>query len=195
VNNEPSKAELLRHKLKSIIIDKVDFNKADIKDVIQFLVTKSKEIDPDKVGVNIVYRLTPMNDNEEGDAAPSPPRIHREVTIVLDNVALDEVLGDIAQQTNLKYSVEDYAVYFRPAVDGAGALTVRTFLCPSDFFKSPSPSKQVDVQDELAKLGIQFPVGATATLLPGSYKMVVRNTPEQLDLIAQLIEQRSTPHI
>jgi general secretion pathway protein D len=179
---------LIQHKLKSIIIDKVDFNKTDIADVIQFLVTKSKELDPDKVGVNIVYRLTPMND--AGQGAPSPTRsIHREVTIVLENVPLSELLTYITEQANLQYSVEDYAVYLRPAVDGAEALTVRTFLPPANFFQAVSPGKEINAKDELTKLGIQFPVGATATFLPQSGKVVVRNTPEQLDLIATLIER------
>jgi len=49
----------------------------------------------------------------------------------------------------------------------------------------------IKVQDQLTDKGIRFPAGATATFLPGSSKLVVRDTPEQLDLIANLIEQQS----
>ncbi len=45
-----------------------------------------------------------------------------------------------------------------------------------------------DAQPELANRGIRFPSGASAAFLPGSSKLVVRDTPEQLDLIANLIE-------
>ena len=53
------------------------------------------------------------------------------------------------------------------------------------------------MQQQLADKGIRFPAGATATFLPGSSKLVVRDTPEQLDLIANLIDQLSkeTPQV
>jgi general secretion pathway protein D len=53
------------------------------------------------------------------------------------------------------------------------------------------------VQQELTDKGIRFPAGATASFLPGSSKLVVRDTPEQLDLISNLIEQLSkeTPQV
>ncbi len=142
-------------------------------------------------------------------AAPTPAQdIHRSVSITLDNVPLAEILRYIIQQTNLQYSIEDYAVYLRPSVDEGETLSVRTFLAPANFFSgaglsiSPSTSNdpnaplnvtQVtrDAQPELASRGIRFPAGATATFLPGSSKLVVRDTPEQLDLISSLIENLS----
>jgi hypothetical protein len=39
----------------------------------------------------------------------------------------------------------------------------------------------------LVDLGFQFPAGASATLFPGSNKLVIRNTPQQLDLIAEIL--------
>lgn len=141
-------------------------------------------------------------------AATNGP-IHRQVTIQLENVPLSDVLGYIIQQTNLQYSVDDYAVYLRPSIDEGQSLTVRTFLAPPNFFTSsgglrvsaststdtPSTVTDVsnDVKTELSNRGIHFPPGATAVFLPGSSKLVVRNTPEQLDLIANLIEQESKP--
>jgi len=121
---------------------------------------------------------------------------------------LSELLTYITNQTNLQYSVEDYAVYLRPSIDEGETLTVRTFLvqADSDLFggsrlrvtsgigAGPTASTTVDsvtikVQDQLASQGIRFPNGATATYLPGSSKLVVRDTPEQLDLISDLIER------
>ena len=62
-------------------------------------------------------------------------------------------------------------------------LTVRTFLVPSGFFKTPpNPSTTtVDVKPELTNKGIVFPSGSRVTFLPGSGKLVMRNTPTQLD--------------
>lgn len=222
----------ITRKLNSIVIDKVDFDKLDIATVIQFLSLKSKELDPDKQGVNFVLRLnyesgappaTPAPAARGGAAAPGAApapaaapdqEIRREVTLQLTNVPLANILQYIQDQTNLQYSIDDYAVYLRPSVDEGQTLTVRTFLAPATLFQKSGlrvtpaagadalapttvDSVTVSVQDALTSQGIHFPPGATATFLPGSSKLVVRNTPEQLDLIANLIEQLSkeTPEI
>jgi general secretion pathway protein D len=143
----------------------------------------------------------------------SPPSIHREVSITLENVPLSEILGYIIQQTNLQYSVEDYAVYLRPSIDEGETLTVRTFLVPPGFFEgstlrvtlaattdsslSTVEGVSVDAQKTLTDKGIRFPAGSSAIFLPGSSKLVVRDTPEQLDLVANLIDQQSkeTPQV
>jgi general secretion pathway protein D len=236
--SEPSNRALITNKLQTIIIDKINFDKLDVASVVQFLTEKSKELDPDHVGINFVLNLNqdvapssatpsattpsgptgtstaPATPDASGTSAPPPPGpIHRAVTIQLENVPLSDVLGYIIQQTNLQYSVDDYAVYLRPSIDEGQTLSVRTFLAPPNFFTnsgglrvsqsaspdSPSTVEDVsnDVKQELADRGIHFPPGATAVFLPGSSKLVVRNTPEQLDLIGNLIEQLSkeTPQV
>ena len=234
VTNSSNRANITR-KLQSIVIDKVNFEKLDIAAVIQFLQQKSKELDPDHQGINFVLRLssdttippdansavppaapaTPPSAAPDGttpapaapDAAPANRPIHREVSITLENVPLSEVLGYVISQTNLQYSVEDYAVYLRPSVDEGETLTVRTFLVPPNFFEgsqlrvqlAPTTSDvptsitgiSVDAQKTLTDKGIRFPAGASAIFLPGSSKLVVRDTPEQLDLIGNLIDQSS----
>jgi general secretion pathway protein D len=224
---EASNRAVINRKLSSIIIDKVNFEKLDIAAVIQFLQQKSKELDPDHQGINFVLRLTTDTTPTPDATAPPAPAaapgatpdanaihpIHREVSITLTDVPLSEVLGYIIQQTNLQYSVEDYAVYLRPSIDEGENLTVRTYLVPPNFFSGSAlrvtitaptdtapttvESVTVKVQDDLANKGIRFPSGASATFLPGSSKLVVRDTPEQLDLIANLIDQASkeTPQV
>jgi len=224
-----NRAEITR-KLSSIIIDKVNFEKLDIAAVIQFLQQKSKELDPDHEGINFVLRLSSDLDAAApapaaggdaaapaagADAAAAAPlhAIHREVSITLTDVPLSEVLGYIIQQTNLQYSVEDYAVYLRPSIDEGETLSVRTYLVPPDFFSGSQLKVQIaaptdatpttidsvktDVQQALTDKGIRFPPGATASFLSGSSKLVVRDTPEQLDIIGNLIDQLSkeTPQI
>jgi general secretion pathway protein D len=277
--SEPSRRAEITSKLQSIIIDKINFDKLDVASVVQFLTEKSKELDPDHIGINFVLNLNteetpPANaptttpaptdttttttttttpapadatTNAGGAATPStattattgvtpapgtpsatgatsttgattdnpapPGPIHRLVSIQLENVPLSDVLGYIIQQTNLQYSVDDYAVYLRPSIDEGQILTVRTFLAPPNFFQSsgglqvsastspdtPTTVQNIenDVTQELKNRGIHFPPGATAVFLPGSSKLVVRDTPEQLDLISNLIEQLSkeTPQV
>ena len=205
-------AHALQKRLKSIVIPKVVIDKMDIKDVVQFLQTESKEFDPDKVGLNFVLRLTiPQED--------AHLHIHREVSITLHNVPLDELLGFIVTQTNLEYSVGDDAVYIRPAMEDAENLTVRTCLAPANFLsmlprvRGEAPKGEdgsVDVKPQLSALGFNlsgsnspllaagffiFPVGATATCLPGPSKLVIRNTPMQLDLIITFVGKLSTSRV
>jgi beta-lactamase regulating signal transducer with metallopeptidase domain len=86
------------------------------------------------------------------------------------------------------------------------SLTVRAFLAPPHFFHGPgadvTPTTPSDVStatermsamalEELSARGVQFPSGSTVTLLPESGKLVVRDTPEQLDLIGHLIEEQA----
>jgi general secretion pathway protein D len=229
--SEPSNRAQITTKLQTIIIDKINFDKLDVASVVQFLTEKSKELDPDHVGINFVLNLnqdvapagaaptpatpsgptSPTGTPGPGSQPPSP--IHRAVTIQLENVPLSDVLGYIIQQTNLQYSVDDYAVYLRPSIDTGENQTVRTYLVPPNFFTntgglrvsaSTSPDQPATVEDvsndvkqELSDRGIHFPPGATAVFLPVSSKLVVRNTPEQLDLIGNLIEQLSkeTPQV
>lgn len=240
---EPSRRAEITGKLQSIIIDKINFDKLDVASVVQFLTAKSKELDPDHVGINFVLNLNTQN-AAPTSASPSGPTggnpaaapaaagtspaaastannggntssgpIHRLVSIQLENVPLSDVLGYIIQQTNLQYSVDDYAVYLRPSIDEGQTLTVRTFLTPPNFFQNSgglhvqagaSPDQpptvedvSTDVTQELKNRGIHFPPGSTAVFLPGSSKLVVRDTPEQLDLVSNLIEQLSkeTPQV
>ena len=233
--SEPSNRAEITNKLQSIIIDKINFDKLDVASVVQFLTQKSKELDPSHIGINFVLNLnqdippptapagtTTAATAPAGAAAtgttPAPASssgpIHRAVTIQLENVPLSDVLGYILQQTNLQYSVDDYAVLPAP-FDRPGSGACRSVPSLHRPIFSPPPADlqvqggaspdqpltvndvKTDVQGELSNRGIRFPPGSTAVFLPGSSKLVVRDTPEQLDLIANLLEQLSkeTPQV
>jgi general secretion pathway protein D len=233
--SEPSRRAEITSKLQSIVIDKISFDKLDVANVVQFLTAKSKDLDPDHVGINFVLNLNteatpPSSATTPGGATPTVPAgaapgtgtapatpppgpIHRLVSLQLENVPLSDVLGYIIQQTNLQYSVDDYAVYLRPSIDEGQTLSVRTYLAPANFFQTSGglsvsagatpdegttvSSISTKVDQELENRGIHFPPGATAVFLQGSGKLVVRDTPEQLDLISDLIQQLSkeTPQV
>lgn len=177
----------LENKLKSIVIDKIDFDKADVGEVLSFLQKKSKELDPEHKGVNFVILVS----NDDANS-PAGKTVRRQISMKLENVPLAKVLLYIMNQTNLKYTVEDYAVCVRPAVDENVTFNVRTFAIPAGFFpgdvQGKTESGEPLIQQALEAKGISFPMGATATYIPASGKMVVRNTPEQLDKIMLLIE-------
>ncbi len=98
VQDDPT-ARALALKLKSMVVDKIDFDQMDIADVLHFLAARSKQLDPDKTGINFVL---------------VDPSVHRPVTIKLEDVPMDSVLDLIGQQTGLRFSVDPYAVTCRP---------------------------------------------------------------------------------
>jgi len=180
---DAARVAALKHKLESIVIDKVNLDKADVGIVVKFLTQKSRELDPGKQGVSFVLRLDPETDATK---ETSRAQIHREVSLTLDHISLLDMLEEISQQTGLEYSIEPYAVYLRPSASESNVMNVRTFLAPNGFFSTSTDTTAPSVQKTLESKGIKFPPGASATFIPQSNKLVVRNTPEQLDLIQKL---------
>jgi ankyrin repeat protein len=181
-------------KLQTLVFDHVDFEHQDILDVIQQLTHKSKDVDPEKEGVSFVVRL-------DSGSPPKPDlEIHRDITLHLHNATLAEVLGNIIQQTKLTYAFEEYAIYLRPPSVDANTLVVRTFHVPANFLSATLPGpgdttsadgKTQVVTNRLMLLGFKFSSGAVANYCPGSGMLVVSNTPEQLDLIAEYLKRLS----
>jgi hypothetical protein len=75
----------------------------DIAKILQYLGQRSRALDPDKQGVNFVLANIASTDN-----------IQRQITLTTTNIALADLLVMVSQQTNLRYFVEDGAVYFKP---------------------------------------------------------------------------------
>jgi hypothetical protein len=94
---------VVQKKLGSIILPKVDFQKTDIFVVLDFLNNKSKECDPDHVGVNFQAYVP------DGGFSPS---FTRQVTIKLEGVPLKDLLNFINMQTNLVYAITSKGVFF-----------------------------------------------------------------------------------
>ena len=91
-----------------------------------------------------------------------------------------------------------------PQVEESPALQTRVFRVPPDFlskgeaperdpFASGPPVKR-DTVTVLKSLGIWFTTpGSTATYSPNTSRLVVRNTPEQLDLVESLVQHLFGP--
>ncbi len=81
-----------RTKLKSIVVEHIEFEEVSIKTVVDYLRNISKEADPDSKGINILLLL-------EKDKKPEDYRI----TLLLDKVPLDTVLDYTAKAAGLTY--------------------------------------------------------------------------------------------
>ena len=77
-------------------------------------------------------------------------------------------------------------------------LEVRFYRVPPDFLQSSNEEK-VTAKQVLESVGIQFPKGSSATFVPTTSQIIVRNTRENLDLVDILVADctygRSTPDV
>jgi general secretion pathway protein D len=197
-SSTPSKLKDMYTKLERIVIPRITFDQLDIQSAVQFLQDKSRELDPDNAGgVNFVLKLdrTSLPGVPAADA-----QIVRQVTLDLNNVPLLEALRLLSTVTRLQLQIEEYAVYLLPPNDQNEVLITRTYSVPVGFIRTSinvtaegtaTPdvkSVQVDAKEELINKGVSFPDGATAAFLRSSSKLVVKNTPQQLDIIQALID-------
>jgi general secretion pathway protein D len=162
---EQSQTQAIQRKLNTIIIPKLEFREASIREAIDFLKQKSVALDPDPVnkGVNIVLRL----ENGAGGSAPpaaapaapaagvipglvdppggpaaAPAAIpavdpnEARITIALTNVPLGEALRYVTNLAGLKYKVEQYAVSVVPLSTPIDTLITKEWKVPPGFLSS-----------------------------------------------------------
>lgn len=198
----------LREKLKAIIFPQVQLLDATMEEVVQFLSLQSKnydagEPDPARKGVNIVLG---------GDATLASKRI----SLNLTDVPLGYVLDTAAKMAGTQVRSEEYMVIIGPA--GQGNLVSEKFRVPPGFFStSPVAASattdpfavsdasssdggaasglsfaRVSPEDFFKQNGVTFSDGAAAFFSPVTGELTVRNTPANLDLIRQLVEDASS---
>ncbi|MEX2579759.1 MAG: Amuc_1098 family type IV pilus outer membrane protein [Verrucomicrobiales bacterium] len=200
-------AAAIERKLKSIVIPRVEFNDATLSDVLEFLGQKSQELDsseqdPAKRGVNIV--VSPSAEQEGQNVSG------RTLSVRLSNIPLGVALKYVTQQVDMKYRVDDYAVTVIPmSEDANAALVSRSYTVPPGFlstgaqtggdtggvtdpFAEPSESAgalvtRVTARSFLEQNGVVFSPGSLARYNPASSSLVVRNTPQQLETVENLI--------
>lgn len=94
-------------KAEKIILPKIEFVDATVKEAVDFFIAKSRALDPDKTGVNIVLKLP------EGDTT--------KLSLSLEDVPLSEALKYLAGLASLKIGTTPNAILLQP-VEGAGVL-------------------------------------------------------------------------
>lgn len=230
----------IQRKLTTIIIPKLEFREATIREAVEYLKRRSVELDvtepdPSQKGVNIVLKLESSGGAipvvpEVVPAAPAIPGLEAlpgavpaapvaivpgvdpnaaRITISLNNIPLIEALKYITELAGLKFKVEPYAVYIVPQGTPTEVLLTKEYKVPPGFISSTPSSaapdalapaapadatkggsalaNRRDAKEFLVAQGVIFPVGASATYIAASSRLVVRNTQENLDLIDTLI--------
>ncbi|MGB9276620.1 MAG: Amuc_1098 family type IV pilus outer membrane protein [Terrimicrobiaceae bacterium] len=212
-------------KLNRIIIPKIDLRDATVREAVEFLKQRSRELDTstedpqERRGVNIFLKLpasavAPAPDVTlppvEG-AAPLPPvggSAETQVTLSLTNVPLIEALRYLTELAGLKYKIEPYAVSIVPITENTTDLVTKKYRVPPGFIPAqttggeiaPSPGapraevtesrigSRTNALEYLRSQGVNFPSGAFAQYIPASSELIVRNTPDAIDLIDSLVD-------
>jgi general secretion pathway protein D len=192
-------------KMSTIIFPSVQFAGASVEEAVEFLRIKSRDYDvltqdPSKKGVNLIIKP---------GAAPSTALI----TLDLKDVPMSEALKYITELGGMKYKIEPYAVVVVPMSDLSTEQYTRSFKVPPDFLTSTGggaaaapaapadpfapagaaaptgvPSRP-DAKTVLIGHGIPFPEGATASFIPATSQLIVKNTQPNLDAVEILVDE------
>ena len=158
----------ITHKLNTIIIPRIEFRDASVREAIEFVRQQAEENDPaadGRKGVDIVLRLTTLGRPAETIAAPTaddpadttgtasvpvpaatnPPPSHApadaRITLTLNEIPLSEALRYIATQAGLKVKIEPYAISIIPLSEQSDDLLTKEYRVPPGFISgSLNPS-------------------------------------------------------
>jgi general secretion pathway protein D len=193
----------ISRKLQEIRIPQLSLTDETVREAVDKLQRKSRildttESDPAKKGVNIVLKLDPSKEAADGGT---------KINLSLNDLPLGEALKYIASAANLKVKVEPYAVAIVPLSEPTETLISKEYNVPPGFISSssssaPAPGAQTSAglpgaagtvgksgaKEFLETQGVTFPIGASATYLASSSKLIVKNTQANLDLIDSLVE-------
>ena len=199
---------LINRKLDEIIIPRVDFRDATIREALDFLKQRAVALDttdqdPTRRGINIVLKV-PV-DSPEADSR---------ITLSLNDIPLRAAIDYVAKAANLKLKIEPYAVAVVPQSEPTDILITKEYKVPPGFITSlpatgqaplPGPGSQTiapgsqpaiqarsGAREFLEAQGVTFPPGASANFIASTSKLIIKNTQANLDLIDTLVETQMT---
>ncbi len=186
----------INRKLKEIIIDHIEFEDVTIPTVVKYLKQRSKDRDPEKVGVNIFLRLSGGSADAaaakpaEGEAAPAAATSAATVTMVVDDIALGEAIRYICRAANLKSRIERYAVVIASQDVPLDEVETRIYPLEKEALDIiGGGGDKAAVQQYFEKRGIAFPVGAKIVYDERISRLIVTNTPDNLGKIEDIIRE------
>lgn len=211
-----STKDAINRKLTGIIIQKIDLQDATIREVVDYLKQKSRELDtstddPQKKGVNIVISLPapPKSETQPQDQSPTTEITENtKVSLYLNSVPLIVAIQYLAELANIKYNIEPYAISLIHRDENTEELLTREFRVKADFIPLDTDSEASNPQagnriatgnkdrikgernakKHLESLGVPFPKGASAQYNPIGNKLIVRNTQGSLDFIGAMVD-------
>ncbi len=195
----------ITNKLNSIIIPKIEFRDASIREAVDFLRQQAAANDNTsdaKKGVDIVLRTSSLGRAEapsqlppaaplpgavleEGAVEPAPltvpvaPSIapsDARITITLSQIPLGEALRYISSQAGLKVKVEPYAVSIIPINEQSNDLFTKEYRVPPGFISSSVNIGSNSLDQSAATVGGRGGTGRDTQESTGGQQLVNRQT-------------------
>lgn len=159
--------DAITRKLNGTIIQRMDLQEASIREVVDFLKQKSRELDtstddPKKRGVNIVLKLpkdapsnAPAAEADDKKLASSVSQVTEEtkVTIALNNVPLIEAIRYLTELAALKYKVEPFAVSIVPITENTDELLTKEYRVSPAFIPANAGTGTTENAPKAGKAG------------------------------------------
>jgi general secretion pathway protein D len=219
-----SGATYILQKLRDIVIPVIDFEDTSVEEAIDYLRVRSIELDdeadPDRRGINFFLRSPQDGGGGEDDGLDAgggaqPVGTRRINELRLRNVPLSEALNFITEATDLRWSVDDFAVTIKPIGDSGESILTKTFSVPPDFLNRISSDEadgggggggfddpfaqpddgggsrlepRMNIKEALEANGVRFPPDASAQFFAANSTLMVRNTPTNLDIVEQIVD-------
>lgn len=193
------KKEALLAKLQTIILPTVELEDTTLDEAVDYFKEKSRDADPEKEGVNIVIKSFYVDSEREEqknffstNSTPSlsdsqKNEVH--LNLELHEVPLAVALEYLAQQACCKMEIDSYAISLIPPSHSIEKLLTQEYDIPSSFFSNKATTlSALPVKSFFQAQGVDFPEGASATYFCSFNKLIVRNTPSNLELISTLIK-------
>jgi len=141
----------IQDKLTSIIIDLIQFEDVSFASAVDFLRHKSKELDPEKKGVNIILELTP---DELKD---------KTITMTLENVPLREAIKYICGSANLDFQIDKSGIVIIRKKNNSSEAEPDKAKEKDDFLKIKDKKNRtmIDLSKTARKMAQDDPVAAS----------------------------------
>ena len=147
----PATKDAILRKLNTIVLDRVDLDDVSIREAVEILKQKSRQLDtatedPKKKGVNIVLKIPALPAAEAGtegeEAAPASPALseNTKITLNLRQVPLIEAIRYLTEISGLKPKIEPFAVSLVPVTENTEELLVKEYRVSPSFIPSTPPS-------------------------------------------------------
>ena len=158
----------IEKKLK-LIVPAIKINDVTVKDALQIIRKKSKEIDPDKTGINILIQ------------EKNQKLLSKKVTFNLTNIPLEATIKYVCQSSGLHYKVNDSGTAVIVSSQLANQLITKFYTVTSSFkgyvnSKNTNNITQEKMKDFFKTGGVSFPAGSQLSYIASRNLVTITNT-------------------
>ncbi|MEN9359551.1 MAG: hypothetical protein RL095_1086 [Verrucomicrobiota bacterium] len=219
ININSSVGEINR--VLNIVVPKIKYENESIEDVIRDLFKKSRDLDPEKRGLNIILNLdggkapveeaavpvpeegaAPAFDAEAPAPAPAAPAAPAKggsadsVTLEVDDMRLGDIIKNICNTLHYNYKIEEHAVIIAAQGVPFDDMVTRFYPIPAGVLEVVNTREggaegEKDWVGYFKKLGVDFPVGAKVQYVPNVSRLVVSNSADNQILVENILKQLS----